>query len=114
MVEVQDATDDGSGPIVSCDLQGGTLSVHEDHVSIDRSRASMFSDKSIPLEEVLDVNYSAGIMTGHIQIVQVGVDPDEDGFLSRPVDENTLYFPRTGRDCATRARDEILERAGGD
>jgi len=112
MSEEGDEHDPSGDPIVSCELQGGTLSVYEDHVFIDRSSASMYADKSIPLEEVVDVNYSGGIMSGHIQLVQTGVEADESGFLSKPVDENTLYFPRTGRQCASRARDAILERCG--
>lgn len=96
-------------PIVSCTLQGGTLSVFEDHVVIDRSSASIHENKSIQLAEVRGVNYSGGLLTGHIQIEQAGLEPDDTGFLSHPVDENTLYFPRSKRSCAQRARDAILE-----
>lgn len=99
-------------PLVSCSLQGGTLSVYEDRVVIDRSSASMHEDKTIPLEEVRDVEYSGGLLTGHVQIVQDGVEPASSGLLSHPVDENTLYFPRSKRSCARRARDAILERCG--
>lgn len=108
------AADDGTEPIVSCDLQGGTLSVYEDRVVIDRTKRSMFEDKTIPMDEVWDVEYSGGITTGHVQIRQDGLEPDEPGMFSHPVDENTLYFPRTKRSCVKRARDAILERAGGD
>ncbi|MEF8842320.1 MAG: hypothetical protein V5A62_11950 [Haloarculaceae archaeon] len=101
----------GSEPLVSCTLQGGTLSVYADRVSIERSSASMFEDKRIGMDEIRGVELTRGILTGHIQIVQAGVEPDEAGFLSHPVDENTLYFPRMRRDCAERARDAILERA---
>lgn len=99
-----------SAPVVSCELQGGTLSVYEGRIEIDRSSASMFEDKTIEMEEVRDIEYSGGILTGHIQIRQVGVEPDEAGRFSHPVDENTLYFPRSRRTCARRARDAILER----
>ena len=102
----------GSEPVVSCRLQGGTLSVHEDHVAIERSSASMFEDKHIPMAEVLGVELSPGILTGHLQIRQDGVEPGERGMFSQPVDENTLYFPRLGRGCAERARDAIIERMG--
>lgn len=101
-------------PLVSCTLQGGTLSIHADHVSIERSAASMFADKRIPMEEIRGVDLTAGIATGHVQIRQTGVEADEAGFLSHPVDENTLYFPRLRRGCAERARDAILERITGD
>ena len=100
-------------PFVSCTLQGGTLSVYEDRVVIDRSSSSMHDDKTIPLSEVRDVAYSGGLLTGHIQVHQDGVEPASAGFLSHPVDEKTLYFPRSQRSCAQRARDAILERAGG-
>jgi hypothetical protein len=97
-------------PVVSCELQGGTLSVYDGRIEIDRSSASMFEDKTIEMGEVRDAEYSGGILTGHIQIHQAGVEPDEAGRFSHPVDENTLYFPRSRRTCARRARDAILER----
>ncbi len=97
-------------PVVSCELQGGTLSVHEDGITIERTSNSMFEDKFIPIEEVWDVDYSGGILSGHIQIKQDGIEPDEGGLFSHPVDENTLFFPRTKRSDAIRARDAILER----
>jgi len=97
-------------PIVSCELQGGTLSVHEDGVVIERTSNSMFEEKFIPIEEIWDVGYSGGIMSGHIQIKQDGVEPDEGGLFSHPVDENTLFFPRTKRSDAKQAHDAILER----
>lgn len=103
---------EGEEPIVSCTLQGGTLSVYEDRVVIDRSDASIHEDKTIPLDAVWDVEYSGGFMTGHVQIKQDDVEPASGGLLSHPVDENTLYFPRGKRSCARRARDAILERAG--
>lgn len=105
---------DGENPLVSCSLQGGTLSVYEDRVVIERSGASIHEDRTIPMEEVRGVTYSGGWLTGHIQVEQVGVEPAEAGFLSHPVDENTLYFPRSKRSCARDARDAILERAGAE
>lgn len=97
-------------PIVSCELQGGTLSVHEDGITIERTSNSMFEDKFIPMEEVWDVDYSGGILSGHIQIKQDGMEPDEGGLVSHPVDENTLFFPRTKRSDAKQAHDAILDR----
>ncbi len=100
-------------PIVSCELQGGTLSVFSTEVVIDRSSASIHEDKSIPYNEILDVDYSPGLLTGHIQIEQHGLEPGTGGLFSHPVDENTLYFPRSKRSCVRQARDAILERATG-
>lgn len=105
---------DDAEPLVSCSAQGGTISVYEDRVLIERSGSSMFDDTTIPLDEVRDVAYSGGFVTGHIQVEQVGVEPDTAGFLGHPVDENTLHFPRSERSCARRARDAILERASGE
>jgi hypothetical protein len=102
---------DAETPIASCTLQGGTMSVFEDRVELDRSKRSMFEDKVIPLAEVYDVAYTPGILTGHIQIKQVGLEPATGGFLSHPVDENTMYIPRAKRSAATTVRDEILSRA---
>lgn len=105
----------GSGgdddPLVSCEFQGGTLSVYEDRVTIERTKRSMFEDTTIPIDEIEDVQYSRGVMTGHIQICRAGVAADTGGLLSHPIDENTLHFPRTGRSCAAEARDAILARA---
>jgi hypothetical protein len=108
------STGEADEPLVSCSLQGGTLSVHEDRVAIERSSASIHEDKTIPMDEIRGVAYSGGLLTGHIQIEQVGLDPAEAGFLSHPVDENTLYFPRSKRSAAREARDAILERATGE
>ena len=110
----QDAPDGAADSLVTCSLQGGTLSVYEDRVVIERSGASIHEDKTVPMDEVRGVAYSSGWLTGHIQIEQVGVEPDEAGILSHPVDENTLYFPRSKRSCARDARDAILERATGE
>jgi hypothetical protein len=109
-----ESTDERGDPVVSCTLQGGTLSVYEDRVVIERSSASIHEDKTIPMDEIRGVAYSGGWLTGHIQIEQVGVEPAEAGFLSHPVDENTLYFPRSKRSEAAEARDAILERASAE
>lgn len=108
-----DVTGADGDPLVTCSLQGGTLSVYEDRIDVERSSASIHDDRTIPLDEVRGVDYTGGLLTGHIQIEQVGLEPDEAGFLGHPVDENTLYFPRSKRSCAKRARDAILERATG-
>lgn len=107
------AANDGEEPVVTCSLQGGTLSVYDDRVEIDRSSSSIHEDKTIGMDEIRGVAYSGGWLTGHIQIEQTGIEPAEGGFLSHPVDENTLYFPRSDRSAAREARDAILERATG-
>jgi len=99
--------------VLSQELQGGTLSVHEDRVEFDRSSRSNYEDKTIPMDEIVDVDFSGGLMAGYIQIVQAGVKPDRAGFLSKPVNENTMYFSRSIRDDAAELRDEILFRASG-
>ncbi|MFB6183349.1 MAG: hypothetical protein ABEI96_02235 [Haloarculaceae archaeon] len=101
----------GGEPVVSCTCQGGTVSVYEDVVHVERSSSSMFEDKTIPMDEIYDVEFTSGIVTGHIQIRQLGVEPGEGGLLSHPVDENTLYFPRGKGDETGAVRDAILERA---
>ena len=95
-------------PTVTCKFQDGTLSIFDDHVRIERAGPSKFEDKTIPREEVTDVTYSKGIAIGFLQIEQAGFVNDTKGFLSSPVDENTLHFGRGARDCAERARDELL------
>ncbi len=108
------ADDTGSEAVATCKLQGGTLSVFEDRVEIDRTGSSMFEDKTIPMTDIRGVEYSSGLVTGHIQLQLVSMEPATGGFLSHPVDENTLYFGRSNRDCATEVRDAILERATGE
>jgi hypothetical protein len=98
-------------PVESCAMQGGELSVYEDRVVIDRSDASIHDSKTIPVDEIRGVNYDGGLLTGHLQIVQTGLEPAEGGLLSKPVDENTLYFPRGDRAAVRRVRDAILQRA---
>lgn len=107
------AGDEDDDPVVTCELQGGTVTVYEDRVEIDRSKRSMHEDKTIPVDEIYDVEYAKGLVTGHIQIRQVGIDHGSGGVLSHPVDENTLYFPRSKRPDAAEARDAILARATG-
>ena len=110
--------DDSAGgateePVVSCSIQGGTLSVYEDRIAIDRSRASVHEDKTILLDDVSGVNYAGGLLSGYIQIVEDGLEPATAGRFSKPVDENTLYFARGDRAAVREARDAILERATG-
>jgi hypothetical protein len=105
-----DADDDA--PLVRCEFQDGTVSVHEDRVRIERPARSRFDDRTIPMEEVEGVNLETGVTIGHLQVVQRGVEPDTGGFLSDPVDPNTVHFTRSGRECAREARDAVLARAG--
>jgi len=95
-------------PIVECAFQDGTLLVYEDRVVIERAGPSKFDDKTIPREDVTDVRYAKGIVIGYLQIEQAGFENASGGFLTSPVDENTLHFGRGARDCAQGARDELL------
>lgn len=106
------ADDVAEEAVVSCEFHGGTISVFEDRVEIDRTKRSMFEDTTVPMAEIEDVSFSPGVMTGHIQLHRTGVEPASGGILSHPVDEYTLHFSRLDRDCAARARDAIIERAG--
>lgn len=103
-------SEDTDTPVTSGTFQGGTLSVFEEHVDIERSSRSMFDDKRIEMDDIYAIEFSKGFVTGHLQIKQTGVDPDTGGFLSHPVDENTVYFPRNKRPDAEAVRDAILER----
>lgn len=105
--------DSSAEPIVACSLQNGTLRVYETHVTIERKSRSNYDDKQIEMEEIYDIDYSPGIMSGHLQIKQRGVEPASGGLFTHPVDENTLYFPRMDRSCAAEARDAIIEQMGG-
>ncbi|WP_276270869.1 hypothetical protein [Haloarcula litorea] len=96
--------------VVVCSFQDGTLVVHEDEVVIERVPRSKFAGKTIPMADLRGVDYAGGITVGYIQLEQRGVDADEGGLLSDPVDENTLHFTRSGRACAEEARDAILSR----
>lgn len=95
-------------PRLTCPFQDGTLYVYDDHVYIERAGPSSFDDKTIPRDEIVDVVYSKGLVIGYLQFEQAGVENDAAGFLTSPVDENTLHFGRGARDCAERARDEVL------
>jgi hypothetical protein len=99
--------------VVVCEFQDGTIAVYDDRVVIERVSRSKFDDRTIPLEEVTGVDYSKGITIGYLQVQQTGFDASSGGLLSDPVDENTVHFGRDGRDCASEARDAILERASG-
>jgi hypothetical protein len=99
--------------LVVCEFQDGTIAVYDDRVVIERVSRSKFDDRTIPFEEVTGVDYSKGITIGYLQVQQTGFDASSAGFLSDPVDENTVHFGRGDRDCASEARDAILERAGG-
>lgn len=106
----QDAYHRDLEPVISCQFQDGELFVFEDQLFIERPRSSKFSDKWIALNQVNDVIYAKRFVISYIQIDQVDFETDEGGFLSTPVDENTLHFGFGKRDCASRARDKILER----
>jgi hypothetical protein len=109
-----DGTGEGDHPdaLVVCSFQDGTIAVYEDRVVVDRPGRSRFDDVSIPLAEVVDVDYEEGITICYLQVERAGVDPDPGGLMSDPVNERTVHFGRGSRDCARRARDAILERAG--
>jgi len=113
----EDGPEAGPGPgadaVVVCEFQDGTLFVSESEARVERVPRSKFGDKTIPLGEVTGVEYAGGITVGYVQVRQTGVDADSGGLLSDPVDENTLHFTRSGRECAKEARDAILERARG-
>lgn len=94
-------------PVLVCDFQDGTLFVYPDHVYLARAGPSQFEDKAIARSEITDVTYSKGSIS-YLQLEQQDFENDDGGFLSSPVDENTLHFGRGGRDCAQRAREELL------
>jgi hypothetical protein len=94
-------------PLMVCEFQDGTLYIYPDHVYIARAGPSKFDVKAIARSEITDVTYSKGSIS-YLQLEQVDFQNDDGGFLSSPVDENTLHFGRGGRDCAKRAREELL------
>jgi len=96
--------------VVVCSFQDGTLAVYEDRVTIERVDRSKFDDRTIPVDEITDVQYDGGITVGFLQIKQTGVPVDSGGLMSDPVNRNTLHFDRSGRACARDARDAILKR----
>jgi hypothetical protein len=105
--------DDHDDAVVVCRFQDGTLAVYDDRVVVERVSRSRFDDREFSSDEIVGVDYDAGITIGYLQIELVGVDPDTGGLLSDPVNERTVHFGRGDRDCAARARDAILERARG-
>lgn len=105
--------DDHSDAVVVCRFQDGTLAVYDDRVVVERPRRSRFADATIPLAEVVGVDYDEGITIGYLQVERAGVDPDDGGLLSDPVNERTVHFGRGNRSCARRARDAVVERASG-
>lgn len=108
--EGTDPADEHTDAIVVCVFQDGTLAVYDDRVVIERAARSKFDDKTIPADELRDVDYSEGITIGYFQIVQTDIEPDTGWLLSDPVNENTVHFGRGNRECARTARDEILSR----
>lgn len=110
--ESDDETADEDESLVSCDFQDGTLSVYEDRIHVERVSRSKFEDKWIAMNQVRGVDHSEGIVIGYLQVEQADFDNDDAGFLSAPVNENTLHFGHGRRDCAEEARDTIREQAG--
>jgi len=101
-----------SDPLVTCEFQDGTIRVYENTVHIERSARSKFTDKAIPIEQIVDVVYSKRLVISYLQIHQSGVETDDENLLSTPVDENTLHFGHGKRACATRAAETIRSRLG--
>lgn len=97
-------------PIVTCSFQDGTLYVYEDQLFLERSERSKFEDKWIALDQIRTVTYAKRLVISYLQIDQVDFENSDSGLISSPVDENTFHFGYGERDCAKRARDEILER----
>lgn len=110
---VGEPTDEHPDAVLVCEFQDGTLVVYEDRVVIERVERSKFDDRTIPADEITGVDHEPGITVGYFQIEQTGVPVDSGGMLSDPVNQNTLHFTRSGRECAKQARDVILERARG-
>jgi hypothetical protein len=104
---------DHADAVVVCRFQDGTLAVYDDRVVVERASRSRFDDRTFSYDDVAGVDYDAGITIGYLQLELVGIDPDTGGLLSDPVNERTVHFGRGDRDCATTARDAILERARG-
>jgi hypothetical protein len=108
-----DDEDDYPDAVVVCRFQDGTLVVYDERVVVERPGRSRFEDVTIPLTEVVGVDYDEGLTIGYLQVERTGVDPDAGGLLSDPVNERTVHFGRGDRSCARRARDAVLERARG-
>lgn len=109
----EDSQTDHEDAMVVCEFQDGTLAVYADRVVIERVSRSNFEDRTIPTTEITGVDFDSGITIGYIQIEQVNVPVDSGGLLSDPVNPNTVHFDRSGRKCARKARDAILEHAQG-
>jgi len=105
-----DTTDEES--LVSCTFQDGTLYVYDEWLRIERPGRSKFADKEVELADVRGVAYEKRLVISYLQVDEAGVENDEGGLFSTPVDENTLHFGRGMRDCARRARDAIRDGAG--
>lgn len=88
-----DGSDTTDEPLVSRRMQGGALSIHANHVSLERSSASTFEDNRIPVGEIRGVGLTPGILTGHVQVRQAGVEPVAVGFLSSRRREHALLYP---------------------
>ncbi|PSP34225.1 hypothetical protein BRC63_09480 [Halobacteriales archaeon QH_10_70_21] len=98
--------------LVSCTFQDGTLYVYDEWLRIERPGRSKFADKEVELADVRGVAYEKRLVISYLQVDEAGVENDEGGLFSTPVDENTLHFGRGMRDCARRARDAIRDGAG--
>lgn len=107
---IDDSSDSEDDPLVSCQFQDGTLLVYEDRLKIERPSRSKFDDKWIAMNQVRGVRYEERLVIHYIQIEQVDFENDTEGFLSSPVDENTMHFGGGMRKCAREARDEIRSR----
>lgn len=103
---------DEAEPIVSCKFQDGTLYVYQDMIHIERRKGSRFTDKWIALTEIHEVTVRKRLFINFLQLEQAGFETGSGGFITTPVDENTLHFGRGKRDCAERAADEIRKRVG--
>jgi len=101
-------------PLVTCRFQDGTLYVLPDAVYVQRAKRSRFDDREIPFEDLEDVTYEKRLVISYLQLVERGVEPATGSRFSTPVDERTLHFGRGMRDCARRARDEILASMAGE
>ena len=98
--------------VVSCTFQDGMLYVYDGWLHIERPGRSKFSGKEIELSDVRGVTYEKRLIISYLQVDEVGVENDEGGLFSAPVDENTLHFGRGMRGCAEQARDAIRDGAG--
>lgn len=101
------ATVPESDPLLTCEFQDGTISVYEDRIHIERSSRSKFEDKWIALNQIQDVVYADRWVIKYLQIDQLDHENDTEGWLTTPVDENTLHFGRGKRSCARDVRDTI-------